>query len=70
MNGVMVVAKDLADVDAMLAAAQPKIIRKWQMLDFHDLQSVAQQLPRTAAHGGHAGVRESPLSSVPRRCRP
>ncbi len=42
MNGVMVVAKDLADVDAMLAAAQPKIIRKWQMLDFHDLQSVAQ----------------------------
>lgn len=40
MNGIMVVAKDLA-VDAMVAAAQPKIIRKWQMLDSHDFKSVA-----------------------------
>ena len=36
MNGVMVVAKDLADVDAMLAASQPKIVRDWKMLDFND----------------------------------
>ncbi len=42
MNGVMVVAKDLSEVDAMLAAAQPKIIRQWQMLDLHDLRSVDQ----------------------------
>ncbi len=42
MNGIMVVAKDLADVDAMVAATQPKTIRKWQMLDFHDFKSVGQ----------------------------
>lgn len=42
MNGIMVVAKDLADVDAMVAATEPKIIRNWQMLDFHDFKSVAQ----------------------------
>ncbi|MCA9190658.1 MAG: HEAT repeat domain-containing protein [Planctomycetales bacterium] len=37
MNGLMIVAEDLADVDAMLAAHQPPVVRQWQMLDFHDL---------------------------------
>jgi putative heme-binding domain-containing protein len=36
MNGVMVVAHDLSEVDALLAANQPKIIRSWKMLDFVD----------------------------------
>jgi putative heme-binding domain-containing protein len=36
MNGVMVVARDLAEAPAMLAASQPKIVREWKMLDFND----------------------------------
>jgi putative heme-binding domain-containing protein len=41
MNGVMVVATDLADVDAMLASSQPKVVREWAMLDFNDYQPAA-----------------------------
>lgn len=42
MNGVMVVANDLADVDAMLAANQPQVVRAWKMLDFSDYQPSTQ----------------------------
>ncbi len=34
MKGVMVVADDLQDVDQMLAASRPKIVREWKMDDF------------------------------------
>jgi putative heme-binding domain-containing protein len=34
MNGVMLVAKDLADVESMLAAARPEVVRPWTMGDF------------------------------------
>lgn len=38
MKGVMVVADDLKEVDRMLAAAKPKIVKHWQVSDFADLQ--------------------------------
>jgi hypothetical protein len=34
MNGEMVVAKDLADVEAMLAARQPQVVKEWTLADF------------------------------------
>ncbi len=34
MKGQMVVAKQLSDVDALLAAAAPKIIKEWKVSDF------------------------------------
>ncbi|MCA9057553.1 MAG: HEAT repeat domain-containing protein, partial [Planctomycetaceae bacterium] len=34
MNGVMVVAGDPGEAEAMLAAAQPKMVRAWQLSDF------------------------------------
>ena len=33
MKGTMVVAADLDDVDAMLAAAKPRIVKEWKMAD-------------------------------------
>jgi len=36
MNGVMVVAKDQATADALLAASQPKVIQEWKVSDFED----------------------------------
>ncbi len=38
MNGIMVVAKDLADVDAMVAASQPRVVQPWKLSDFADFQ--------------------------------
>jgi putative heme-binding domain-containing protein len=40
MKGDMVVARDLADVDAMLAAAAPKFVQEWKLAD---LAEAAQQ---------------------------
>jgi putative heme-binding domain-containing protein len=37
MNGIMVVADDLADVDAMLAAHRPAVVNEWKMEDFAQL---------------------------------
>lgn len=34
MNGEMVVAKNLADVEAMLAARQPTVVKEWTLDDF------------------------------------
>jgi len=45
MNGVMVVAKDLADVDSMLAAARPAIINEWKMSDFAGFARIAHGPP-------------------------
>ena len=42
MNGEMVVAKDLADVEAMLAARQPAIVKEWKMADFAGLRRLAR----------------------------
>jgi len=39
MNGEMVVAKDLADVEAMLAARQPAIVKEWTMADFPEVKT-------------------------------
>ncbi len=43
MNGVMVVAKNLADAEAMLAAAQPTIVRQWKTADFGDFSIIARK---------------------------
>jgi putative heme-binding domain-containing protein len=37
MNGEMVVARDLADVPAMLAARQPQTVKEWTLADFPEL---------------------------------
>jgi putative heme-binding domain-containing protein len=39
MNGEMIVAKDLADVEAMLAARQPAIVKEWTLADFPDVKT-------------------------------
>ncbi len=39
MKGVMVVADDLKDVDRMLAAAKPKIVKQWKMADFEGFKT-------------------------------
>ncbi len=39
MNGEIVVAKDLSDVAAMLAARQPTIVKAWTMADFPEISS-------------------------------
>ncbi|MEL6108899.1 MAG: PVC-type heme-binding CxxCH protein, partial [Planctomycetota bacterium] len=36
MNGILVVAEDLADVERMVADSRPKVIRQWKMSDFPD----------------------------------
>ncbi len=38
MKGLMVVADDLGDVEAMLAAAKPKIVKKWKLADLTDVK--------------------------------
>ena len=38
MKGVMVVAKDLSDVDSMVAASVPRTVQAWKMSDFEDFQ--------------------------------
>jgi putative heme-binding domain-containing protein len=43
MNGVMIVAKDQASADALLAASRPKIIREWTMADFADFAKLARR---------------------------
>jgi putative heme-binding domain-containing protein len=37
-NGDMVVAKDLADVEALLAARQPTIVKEWTLADFPEVE--------------------------------
>jgi putative heme-binding domain-containing protein len=39
MNGEMVVAKDLADVESMLAARQPSTVKEWTLDDFAELKT-------------------------------
>ncbi|MBC8351637.1 MAG: c-type cytochrome [Planctomycetes bacterium] len=39
MKGDMVVAKDLADVEAMLAARKPSIVKEWTLADFAELKT-------------------------------
>ena len=41
MRGNMVVADDLNDVEAMLAAAAPQVVREWTMADFEDLGEIS-----------------------------
>jgi putative heme-binding domain-containing protein len=48
MNGLMVVAEDLADADRMLAESQPTVVRQWQLLDFNDFDSIPRS-PTDAA---------------------
>lgn len=42
MNGEIVVAEDLADVEAMLAAREPRLVKQWAMADFQDFAEVAR----------------------------
>lgn len=47
MNGEMVVARDLADVEAMLAARQPTIVKEWTLDDFADLKTSKEEMALT-----------------------
>src|SRR5260221_8991717 len=55
MNGEMVVAKDLADVEAMLAARQPAIVKEWTLADFPDVKTTKDDA--TLARGMSAFVK-------------
>ncbi len=57
MNGEMVVARDLKDVDAMLAARAPKIVKEWQMADFKDLKLESKQDDDSKLKGMQAFVK-------------
>lgn len=46
MNGEMVVA-DLADVEAMLAARQPTIVKEWTMADFPEVKTSKDEMALT-----------------------
>src|SRR5213080_4859484 len=43
MNGELVVAKDLADVEAMLAARQPAVVKEWTLADFPDVSTTRDE---------------------------
>jgi len=47
MNGEMVVANNLADVESMLAARQPTIVKEWTMADFVDLKTSKDEMTLT-----------------------
>jgi hypothetical protein len=47
MNGEMIVAKDLADVDSMLAARQPTIVKEWTLDDFPDVKTSKEETTLT-----------------------
>ncbi len=83
MKGQMVVADDLKDVEAMLAAQEPQIVREWKLTDFddpqiqHDEQTVMrgmQAFMKARCHQCHAvaghGVNLGPdLGDVVKRFR-
>jgi putative heme-binding domain-containing protein len=43
MNGDMVVANDLADVESILAARQPTVVKEWTMADFPELTTMRDE---------------------------
>jgi putative heme-binding domain-containing protein len=52
MRGVMVVANDLADVEEMLEASRPKVVREWKMSDFTDYEALAAKRDEQSAMRG------------------
>lgn len=50
MKGVMVVANDLKEVDRMVAAARPKIVKQWKLADFEGFQT-AEPTDASVARG-------------------
>jgi putative heme-binding domain-containing protein len=60
MNGLLVVADDLADVPSILAAHGPQIVAEWKLTDFPDFKTVlnnAVQNDESIAHGMQAFVK-------------
>ena len=55
MKGDMVVAKTLAEVDSMLAATKPKIVKEWKLSDFEEV--TIQDDEETAMKGMQAFVK-------------
>jgi putative heme-binding domain-containing protein len=55
MNGEMIVAKDLADVEAMLAARQPAIVNEWTLANFPEVKTTKDDA--TLARGMTAFVK-------------
>lgn len=55
MNGQMVVAKDAAEVEELLAACRPTIVKKWTLDDFPTVQTSATE--DTLLRGMHAFVK-------------
>jgi putative heme-binding domain-containing protein len=43
MNGMMVVAETQSSADALLAEAQPKVVKEWTMADFKDFDKLARK---------------------------
>lgn len=43
MKGEIVVAEDLADVEAMLAARKPTVVKQWQMSDFGEVNTTSDE---------------------------
>ncbi|NNE01265.1 MAG: hypothetical protein HKN47_28460 [Pirellulaceae bacterium] len=41
MKGNMIVVDDLSDVDSMVAASQPRVVKQWQLSDFAEQQVAA-----------------------------
>ena len=83
MRGTMVVASDLKAAEALLAAAQPQIVREWKLVDFAtlNLRDDERSLMRGSAafvkarcnqchvHSGH-GVNLGPeLTKIGERCQ-
>ena len=55
MNGQMVVAKDAAEVEELLAACRPTIVKKWTLDDFPTVQTSTTE--NTLIRGMHAFVK-------------
>lgn len=55
MNGEMIVARDLADVEAMLAARQPANVKEWTLADFPEVTTKRDE--QALMHGMQAFVK-------------
>ena len=62
---VMIVAKDQASADELLAASQPKVIKEWKMADFAGFEKIAHKPDEaTVMRGMTAFVKARPGTPV------
>lgn len=67
MNGEMVVAKDLADVPAMLAARQPTVVKEWSLADFPEVP-LKEPAAKSSAKPDEQAVMRGMQAFVKARC--